>query len=520
MRIHARATAVLALVLAVLFGALSTPVAHAAAIGSVSGTITGPGGARLDGPDSVSVELVPASVDPDQGYDPVATVEVDANRPFAFAAVAPGRYRLHVTAHGAGRYREAWSSPFMVKDGEATQVPSIELQVAGTVSGTVRTADGAYPEDAAFGYVTLQRRDDAGAWGYAESVNVELDGTYEVAVPEPGTYRLQFSASQDKYWARSAPMALTAGSATTVDLTATVSASVSGRISLEGSDDPPNWVTVAAYELRNGEWEVVQWQDFAAPGPYVLYLPGSDARRVRVGLHDDDEVFVRTFWDGSPRGAATIDSAATVEVAPGGSATGKDLRTRRADAEPSAIENVTPPAITGRTVVGRTLTATTGAWSVEGVDVALQWQRDGVDVPGATDTTYVLTEADRGRRISVVASATHRGHAAARVESAAVGPVVAAATLDEPHVWLMALPGRSKVTFLALVWAPGVSPMQVDGRLTVQSDGDAVATGPVRNGIAVVEAARQSKGARTYTVHYSGNDRLEPDSATVRVVVR
>lgn len=51
---------------------------------------------------------------------------------------------------------------------------------------------------------------------------------------------------------------------------------------------------------------------------------------------------------------------------------------------------------TGGTATGATLTAVLGAgWSVTGY----QWTRDGVDIAGATASTYVLSGADAGKSI-------------------------------------------------------------------------------------------------------------------------
>ena len=64
------------------------------------------------------------------------------------------------------------------------------------------------------------------------------------------------------------------------------------------------------------------------------------------------------------------------------------------DAVQVAIESVTPPAISGQARVGKTLTATGGTWSVDGVTLAYQWNRDGAPIVGATSTTL---QARRGR---------------------------------------------------------------------------------------------------------------------------
>jgi hypothetical protein len=58
-------------------------------------------------------------------------------------------------------------------------------------------------------------------------------------------------------------------------------------------------------------------------------------------------------------------------------------------------------------VVGSTLTANTGGWpdTDEPTTYIYKWLRDGVAIIGATNPTYVLNNADSGRKISVVVDA-------------------------------------------------------------------------------------------------------------------
>ncbi len=55
--------------------------------------------------------------------------------------------------------------------------------------------------------------------------------------------------------------------------------------------------------------------------------------------------------------------------------------------------------------------------------ISYQWQRGGVDIGGATGSTYTLSDADVGTMISVVASYTDGGAFSESVSSTTVGPV-------------------------------------------------------------------------------------------------
>ena len=69
--------------------------------------------------------------------------------------------------------------------------------------------------------------------------------------------------------------------------------------------------------------------------------------------------------------------------------------------------NLTPPVISGTAERGETLTSTTGTWSGTGtITFAYQWQRDNVDISGATSSTYVLVADDDNTSITCVVTAT------------------------------------------------------------------------------------------------------------------
>ena len=63
--------------------------------------------------------------------------------------------------------------------------------------------------------------------------------------------------------------------------------------------------------------------------------------------------------------------------------------------------NTNPPYVSGPQEIPGTMQANYGRWVGSPSPVfAVQWQRDGVDIPGATSPTYVTTAADDGTFIS------------------------------------------------------------------------------------------------------------------------
>ncbi len=88
--------------------------------------------------------------------------------------------------------------------------------------------------------------------------------------------------------------------------------------------------------------------------------------------------------------------------------------------------NTALPVITGTQTQGQTLSVSNGTWTNSPTGYAYQWQRDGVNIAGATNNTYVLTNADAGATISCWVTATNASGSNA-ASAAGVGPIIALA---------------------------------------------------------------------------------------------
>ncbi len=73
--------------------------------------------------------------------------------------------------------------------------------------------------------------------------------------------------------------------------------------------------------------------------------------------------------------------------------------------DPPAISVV--PTVTGTPATGELLTGSKGVWDPIGVSYAYQWQRDGVNIVGATSSTYRVTTADRAAMLRLRVTATN-----------------------------------------------------------------------------------------------------------------
>ena len=66
--------------------------------------------------------------------------------------------------------------------------------------------------------------------------------------------------------------------------------------------------------------------------------------------------------------------------------------------------------ISGSTALGGTLTINPGITVPAADTVTYQWQRNGVDIAGATSTTYVVTAEDQGKQIRVIETSVKAGY--------------------------------------------------------------------------------------------------------------
>ncbi|MDH5513090.1 MAG: hypothetical protein OEY27_07760, partial [Gammaproteobacteria bacterium] len=98
-----------------------------------------------------------------------------------------------------------------------------------------------------------------------------------------------------------------------------------------------------------------------------------------------------------------------------------------AQTAPVANVNDTPTGavvISGTLTEDQVLTASSNLADADGLGpISYQWQRNGLDITGATASTYTLGDADVGAAISVVASYTDGHGSAENVSSVAVGPI-------------------------------------------------------------------------------------------------
>lgn len=80
--------------------------------------------------------------------------------------------------------------------------------------------------------------------------------------------------------------------------------------------------------------------------------------------------------------------------------------------------NTVAPAISGTPTVGQTLSVSNGTWSGSPTSYAYQWRRGGLDISGATSSSYALVPADAGTSITCRVTATNAGGSTGAISNA------------------------------------------------------------------------------------------------------
>ena len=91
--------------------------------------------------------------------------------------------------------------------------------------------------------------------------------------------------------------------------------------------------------------------------------------------------------------------------------------------------NTVAPVVSGSTVVGSTLSRTTGTWTGSPTFTQV-WTRGGTNIAGATAATYVTVAADEGAMIGCTVQGTNAG-GSHNAPSNTVGPITAAEVFAE-----------------------------------------------------------------------------------------
>ena len=185
--------------------------------------------------------------------------------------------------------------------------------------------------------------------------------------------------------------------------------------------------------------------------------------------------------------------------------------------DPGTPVNLSLPTITGTPEVGKKLTATPGEWDTEGLTFSYQWQRDGVDIAGATKKTYRVTSADEGAAITVVVTASKTDLPSASATSEAV--VVKFASTTKLTLDRLLLFGNQRAT--ATVTVDSASPQPPAGTVTVRVDSKSyeVPLSAGDDGRLTYKLPKLSRGLHLVTAEFGGSDAITGSKSSTRLVL-
>jgi hypothetical protein len=192
-----------------------------------------------------------------------------------------------------------------------------------------------------------------------------------------------------------------------------------------------------------------QWQRCNATGGACASLSGATAKTYTLTSLDVGSTMRVVVKATNGSGTGTATSAATAVVQP----------------PPTPPANTAPPAISGTTQDGQTLTASPGTWSgTQPISYAYQWQHcdsNGTNcagVAGATTATYTIVSADVGGTLAVVVTASNAaGNAPATSSPTALVQPTPPAVTSQPTVSGTAQEGQT-LTATSGTWS-GTTPI-------------------------------------------------------------
>lgn len=267
----------------------------------------------------------------------------------------------------------------------------------GLLIGTIRGAPA--------GDVVAAAYDSAG--DLAQQVDLNKGGGYSFVL-RPGSYRVQAihigTGNFTSEWASATgsgalvpsaaqPLSVTLNGTTSApEVTLSTGGIAKGRV-VDPSGGPVPDVDVTALSAVTSEREVMAQAMTDASGNYTLKgLPTGDYW-LRMNYSTDGFLTRSVFV--SVREGQTLTTNATMDLA--------------------SFRKSYGAYIQGTKTVGKTLTTTATAWLAGSypttrATMTVQWKRNGVPISGATNWTYKLTSSDKGKKISVTATAARYGY--------------------------------------------------------------------------------------------------------------
>jgi hypothetical protein len=233
--------------------------------------------------------------------------------------------------------------------------------------------------------------------------------------------------------------------------------------------------------LDQGAWNVapdsttVQWYSGGEP------IAGAVTNTLKL----TPDLAGRVIWAAVTANRAYYDSAAfaTYETVPVALGTIKAKR---------------KPALTGTAKPGQTLTVDPGAYRPTDATVTVQWLRKGQPIPGATATTYRLSGADLGAKVSASVTVVRAGYATTAPTTPVTARVKATPRIKVERVRL------KHGVKLRLTVLTRLVP-KIEGSVLVRVQGGFKQKVVLHNGVARLRISDLPTGKRALKISYLGS---------------
>lgn len=316
----------------------------------------------------------------------------DANGSWSYSDMPPASYGVMV--YGGDRTWFIGRPVSLSAAAGQTLRRDVVVDRGSRVTGRLVDPAGRPIADATYWVVWFDR--DGNERGRGQQ-RVEPDGTFDIPSLPLRTYQLLIGApGRDYRWA-SAP----------------------------GYRSPVLYKPSEGQHLQLGDVRVLDRAPASLAAPRILAAPRVGAPvRVDPGRWDAEGVRLSYQWlrGGRPvRGATSStftprpgDLGASLRVAVSAQRDGsarRTLSTKGRTVQRGHLARTLGPTVSGRSSVGKRLTASPGTWSPAAQSLRYQWRLDGRAIAGATTSRLLLTPRMRGRMVSVSVTARRGGYA-------------------------------------------------------------------------------------------------------------
>jgi surface antigen len=181
--------------------------------------------------------------------------------------------------------------------------------------------------------------------------------------------------------------------------------------------------------------------------------------------------------------------------------------------KPHKLQAVMEPTLSGKTVMGSTLTVQPGTWAPDGVKTSIVWTRDGKVISGKSATTYVLTEQDVKHVVGAIVTAKRDGFDKETRTLAA--PDAVQAIPQFKTTWEKSSEKRTKVLKVSMT-ALG---KPIGGKVRIEEKGAKVGTIKLDDAGRGTYAYKAKKGKHKLRLTFEGEDWLTRPTKDVEVEI-